>query len=537
MNSRLSGYISLLLLFAAWLSLLVTALISRPLMPVDETRYVSVAWEMWLRGDCLLPHLNGDLYSHKPPLFFWLIQAGWWVFGVNDLWPRLVSPLVSLANLGLLYLIARRLWPERLQLAELAVWILFGGLMWQGFYTLVQFDLLVVFCTLLGLLGMLRAARGLGTGWLIVGTAIGLGFLSKGPVILLHILPVALLGYFWVDRNQLKGWVCWYGGILSALLLGLLIGLAWALPAGAVGGEAYRTAILWGQTAERLVDSFAHDRPAYWYLPWLPLALMPWALSKPLWQGIRHAVRAGAFTNDRYLRMLLFWSLPVLLVLSLVSGKQVKYLLPIFPAFSLLAAYSIDVALREGSAQRVWAVIGLALIPAVLFAGVLFGWHSERADWTAALDARWGLLFLVVAALLSVPRINTPARYVKLMALGTVLVVVLLHISVLYVAKPAYDLTAFGARIEALQRDGHPVAHAGSYHGQFQYVGRLTQPISVVPSAELANWAAAHPDGYIVLYHGDWPTLPRTGADHVQDYRGDPDDLALWSAAKWIAAQ
>jgi len=107
----------------------------------------------------------------------------------------------------------------------------------------------------------------------------------------------------------------------------------------------------------------------------------------------------------------------------------------------------------------------------------------------------------------------------------------------LYVAKPAYDLTAFGARIEALQRDGHPVAHAGSYHGQFQYVGRLTQPISVVPSAELANWAAAHPDGYIVLYHGDWPTLPRTGADHVQDYRGDPDDLALWSAAKWIAAQ
>ncbi len=27
----------------------------RPLMPVDETRYLGVAWEMWRRGDFLVP--------------------------------------------------------------------------------------------------------------------------------------------------------------------------------------------------------------------------------------------------------------------------------------------------------------------------------------------------------------------------------------------------------------------------------------------------------------------------------------------------
>ena len=59
----------------------------RPLWPVDETRYASVAWEMWLRGDFLVPHINGEPYSHKPPLLFWLIQAGWALFGVNDWWP------------------------------------------------------------------------------------------------------------------------------------------------------------------------------------------------------------------------------------------------------------------------------------------------------------------------------------------------------------------------------------------------------------------------------------------------------------------
>ncbi|VAW80265.1 Polymyxin resistance protein ArnT, undecaprenyl phosphate-alpha-L-Ara4N transferase; Melittin resistance protein PqaB, partial [hydrothermal vent metagenome] len=36
----------------------------RPLLPVDETRYLSVAWEMWWRGDFLVPYLNGEAYHH-----------------------------------------------------------------------------------------------------------------------------------------------------------------------------------------------------------------------------------------------------------------------------------------------------------------------------------------------------------------------------------------------------------------------------------------------------------------------------------------
>ena len=31
------------------------ALVTRPLIPIDETRYVGAAWEMWMRGDFLVP--------------------------------------------------------------------------------------------------------------------------------------------------------------------------------------------------------------------------------------------------------------------------------------------------------------------------------------------------------------------------------------------------------------------------------------------------------------------------------------------------
>ena len=75
---------ALLVLLAGWGAFAIASIWLRPLWPVDETRYASVAWEMWLRGDFLVPYINGEPYSHKPPLLFWLIQLGWFLFGVND---------------------------------------------------------------------------------------------------------------------------------------------------------------------------------------------------------------------------------------------------------------------------------------------------------------------------------------------------------------------------------------------------------------------------------------------------------------------
>ena len=49
----------------------------RPALPIDETRYLAVAWEMWARGDWLVPTKNFALYTHKPPLLFWTMNLVW----------------------------------------------------------------------------------------------------------------------------------------------------------------------------------------------------------------------------------------------------------------------------------------------------------------------------------------------------------------------------------------------------------------------------------------------------------------------------
>ncbi|MES2143377.1 MAG: glycosyltransferase family 39 protein, partial [Pseudomonadota bacterium] len=103
---------------AMWLALAlfgVTVLVLvllRPLLPVDETRYLTVAWEMWQGGSKLVPHLNGDLYTQKPPLLFWLMNLVWSVTGVTEVGARLVAPAFGLASVGLTAVLARRLWPD-----------------------------------------------------------------------------------------------------------------------------------------------------------------------------------------------------------------------------------------------------------------------------------------------------------------------------------------------------------------------------------------------------------------------------------------
>ena len=238
-----------------WLLVMVSALASRPLMPVDETRYLAVAWDMWREGNFLVPHLNGEPYNHKPPLLFWLIHLGWAAFGVNEWWPRLVAPLFGLGSLFLTARLARELWPEASAAARMAPLVLFGGLFWALFTTLTMFDMILAFCTLLSLIGMVRAWRASGPGgdqggeWFgfgLMGLGIGLGVLAKGPAILVHVLPVALLAPWWgraLPGGEDRRSGGWYLGLCGAVARGAAIGLAWAVPAGMAGGEAYREAI------------------------------------------------------------------------------------------------------------------------------------------------------------------------------------------------------------------------------------------------------------------------------------------------------
>ena len=505
-------------LLALWLLVLLTALVTRPLLPVDETRYATVAWEMWLRGDFLVPYLNGEPYSHKPPLFFWLIHAGWWLFGVHEWVVRLIAPLVALLTLLATAQLARQCWPEDVATARLAPWIVFGSIFFTAFFSWVQIDLLLVLFTVLAVSGIVTVAHGNRVGWLLTGVAMGLGVLAKGPVMLLQVLPVALLAPLWLDKwkrnTRPHYWWSWYAGVVASVMLGAAIALGWAWPAAAAGGEAYREAILWGQTANRMVQSFAHAHPVWWYLPWLAVLFAPWILLPGLWSALRYS-RPG---RDEGLRLCLVWLAGALVLMSLVSGKQVKYLLPLLPAFALLLARVSSGADRSERSYRPWLPAAVLLVSGGLF--MLLPRTLDQAPWINNVQPLWGGLLVAAAIVMVLLRPVPMVKYPVRMTLFSVFVVAVIYAGIFRTAAPAYDVQAVSRVLAAAQAAGRRVASVAHYHGQFGFTGRLQQALVQLDSDSALAWAAQHPDDLLVVMTGktaESPPYPK--AVFTQPYR------------------
>ena len=486
------------MLLAGWALFSIASIWLRPLWPVDETRYASVAWEMWLRGDFLVPHINGEPYSHKPPLLFWLIQLGWTLFGVNDWWPRLVAPLCALAAVPLTLRLGELLWPRDDEMSrsarESAAWVLAGTLLFAGFVTLLMFDLLLLDCALAGMIGILylvKEEKSKGILWL--GAGIGLGILAKGPVILLHVLPAAVVAPWWAP--QLRGKLGrWYLNLLLGVLLGAAIALAWVLPAAYFGGEEYRRAILWGQTAGRVSESFAHRSPWWYYLPLLPLILFPWFVWPRFWKGI-----ASVGLRDNGLRFLLAWLLFTIIGFSLVSGKQAKYLVPMLPAFALLAGCALS---RVAAPQRWWEflppVAGFLAAPAFLAYLRSRPEAMKLPEWAAEIPL-WPIVVLALAPLLLLIFSRKPAAVqARSLAFAMLAAFAVIGAGVIPAFVPYSDPQPAARHLAALQAANVPLAYLGKYHAQYNFAGRLRTPIAILDPAEAKGWIAATPAGQLI---------------------------------------
>ena len=198
MSRQPVGFAILCVLAVAALGILL-----RPLTPIDETRYLAVAWEMHLSGNWLVPTKNFAIYSDKPPLLFWLVNLVWLVTGVSEVAGRMVVPLAAALSIWLAAVLARSLWPQGRGVGGRAALALAGLAMFDLSAGLTMFDILLTVATLLGLIALVAAAEQAKAGrpgwwaWGSFGAAIALGVLAKGPVILFHLLPAAISLPWW----------------------------------------------------------------------------------------------------------------------------------------------------------------------------------------------------------------------------------------------------------------------------------------------------------------------------------------------------
>ena len=485
-----------------WFVLVVVALCVKPYIPIDETRYVGVAWEMWSTGDFLVPHKNGALYGHKPPLLFWLFNLGWWIFGVNDWWPKLVPSLFSLGSLYLTAKIAYLFWPQQKKFFSLVPIILLSCILWSVYSISVMFDMLVAFFVLLALYGSAVVyCQKKESGWLLTGLGIGLGILAKGPIVLLFVMPVLLFAFWWgIGLSGRLG--RWYIGVFLAFLLGLMIALAWVIPAIVSGGDVYAQEILVKQSKGRMVSSFAHQRPFWWYGPILLGLLFPWTFFPPVWKSLKSL---SSYKTDPGLRFCLTWFVLPFILLSLVSGKQVHYLIPMFPAFVLLVGYALSQSIAEGK-RSYWFVglilmfFGLAVVAASSIVSNPYLDKMRLSPWypdiylipiAGAFIALLGLAVMFV-------RFSSRTRGIIVLSCTSLLFIIISLLGILKAIRPGFDVMPVSQIVsQALAKDIR-VAYVGQYHAQYQFFGRLEKFLDLVHRTEIESWAAKNPEGLIV---------------------------------------
>jgi 4-amino-4-deoxy-L-arabinose transferase-like glycosyltransferase len=387
---------------------------------------------------------------------------------------------------------------------------------------MLMFDMLVTFFVLLALLGLRDAwVRGGARAWIQVGAAIGLGALAKGPVVLLAPLTVAVFTPWWGNRRPDRRW--WLG-FAGALAIAHVIALSWALPAARAGGEAYGSAILFSQTEERMVHSFAHPRPWWWYLPMLPVLLFPYSVWPPLWRSAVRLLRPRA--ADSGMRFCLAWTLPVLAALSSISGKQPHYLLPLVPGFALLAARLLDEPIP---APRRWIVAppvaGLLLMAAALITAPFLAERLRQPPWVEQTSPAGGVLLAVAAILCLLLFERLCRRPAEAPVWFTLLAVAAFYASCMPTIRRHYDVAPIARYLATVERRGQPIGFVGIYHGQFHFPGRLARPFSeILPGAEW-YWLAEHPTGKVVEDVRDIP-FGVTRTDFTWPYRTGV--LAVW---------
>lgn len=484
--------------------------------PADEPRFALIARDMVRSGQWLFPHVAGELYSDKPPLFMWLVAAFYALTGELRVAFLLPSLLAGLGMLVLVHDLARRLWDRRVALT--AGVLLLASVQFALQARAAQLDALVAFWTTLGLYGLLRHLL-LGPDWrwyAAGGLAMGCGVVTKGVGFLPLLVLLPWAWWRWRRPQNLpriggswRQWLLAPAAMLvpiAAWLLPMLLATWWS---GDAGLAAYRDDLLFRQTVTRYADTWTHLRPAWYYLlqvipwAWLPATLaLPWLL--PAWR------RRLADGDARY-ALLLGFVAGVVVFFSLSPGKRGVYLLPALPAFVLAAAPLLDAAMLRRAGLRRWcatlgAVIGLAGLGAA--AALVLG--------TAGVDARvvrMGFpvhgLALAGAALGfagvaftagGLARRREPQALALLLAAGW-LVYGGLGYPVMNEARSAAGLMA---QVEAAVPPSRPLALAG---WKEQMMLQAQRPVVHFgyrrePGAELrdaAAWLAAEPGGRLLI--------------------------------------
>jgi hypothetical protein len=257
--------------------------------------------------------------------------------------------------------------------------------------------------------------------------------------------------------------------------------------------------------------------------------LFPWLFALPVWRALG---KAFAAINEQGVRFCLAWFIPVLIAFSIISGKQPHYLLPIMPAFALLVGRGWDELNHISWLDKLLiALVGVG-VGVLLLALPSLQHQYHLAIWLADIPVWTGAVVVLGSVLLMLSAGASKTRYFQHVAFLGLLITSMIWLGVIRTAGEAYDVRPISYNLKRLQNRNIPLAHIGTYYGQFNFLGRLLKSPEVLSESQLNNWFKKNPQGQVIIYIDNPTKLKAVKPEFKQLYRGSKL-LCILTQAQW----
>ena len=357
----------LTLLLAA--GFLIPGLVGHDPWKQDETYTLGLILHILHTHDWVVPTLTGQPFMEKPPLYYIVaaqfVRALTPLFSMHDA-ARLTSGFCMILTLASLWLAASA-WGlgRRAPIAVLA-FISCLGLLVPAHTLFTDVALLSGFC--IAFAGFSLALRQPLSAGLIMGTGVGIGFMTKG-LLAPGIVGVTALGLPALFRQWRTG--TYFKTLSIAFITVLPWILIWPLTLYHRSPDLFMQ-WFWQNNIGRYEGfSVAHlgapNNPLFWWknLPWFTFPALPMALYS-LWQRPR-AIESNPMAQFGVVSVAV-----IVMVLSLAASARANYALPILFPLALLAASYRHGPEQFWRRQFWWAAVALFGVLAVLIWGTWF---------------------------------------------------------------------------------------------------------------------------------------------------------------------
>ncbi len=350
-----------------------------PFFDKGEPREALAVQDIVQRGEWLVPLKRATDIPSKPPLFHWSAALTARLTGkLNESTIRFPSALYATLGVLLIYFLGRKIFGA--EAALLGAAILATTLVYQDQALSARVDMTLCFCVTLSLALFYSLYRGFLTHplwYYVFYVLVGISTLAKGPLGIL--LPALVAGTFVAlkRRWEVMAKFCFHPGVILMLVLAT----GWYVIAVTRGGEGFLDRQILQENFNRFFGGSGHNHPVYYYIPYLFSQGLPWSLFLPfvLWDSFR---KFSLARDDTLFFQL--WFLVMFVFFSISMGKRPVYLLPLYPALSLLTGAWLYERIEASWARlgfyRAIAIIG-GIMGIVLVIITLGGLWNHEPGW------------------------------------------------------------------------------------------------------------------------------------------------------------